>query len=261
MAALGSCPLPATMPAMRPTLPVVLLSLATTLAAQEQKEARFRIGLGLGGGDFDYETDGSNLDDKTSAGLFRLLFEGTSRQGIGGGIRLESSVSDDDMFVSSGFPRTEASNGSMFAHFTYRLDTHRFAMPMRAGFLLNDLTLAEQATDNEINFFSFGPYFELAPEVVLVRGGSTQWSLFGEFGFGFGGTAIDIDGDSRDYNSVTTFGGIELGTRVLLGPIELGLSWVGRWQSMDESDPEGGQVVLPYDANFQGGLISFAVVF
>ena len=70
-----------------------------------------------------------------------------------------------------------------------------------------------------------------------------------------------MQGDPGDYSSVTWFAGLELGTRLLLGPIELGLSYVGRWQSMDESDPEGGFVVLPYDSNFQGLLFGFAVVF
>lgn len=246
---------------MRAALPAVLLSLTASLAAQEPGEPRFRIGLGLGSGAFDYDTERSNLDDRTDAGMFRLLFEGTSKKGIGGGIRLDSFVSDDDMFVGAGFPATEATGVSVFSHFTYRVQSHRFAMPLRAGLLLDQLTLDEVASDTELTFTSFGPYFEIAPEIVLARGGKTQWSLFGEFGIGFGGTDIDLGDNEPEYDSFTSFSGLELGTRLQLGPIELGLSYVARWKWMDESDPEGGLVVLAYDADFQGVLLGVAVVF
>lgn len=64
------------------------------------------------GGYFDYDTDGSNLDDDTDAGFFRLQFEGTSKRGFGGGLRLESYTSDDDLFAGTGFADSEASNGT-----------------------------------------------------------------------------------------------------------------------------------------------------
>ena len=245
---------------MQYSLPAVFLALASSLLAQE-REPRFRIGLGLAGGDFDYETEGSNLDGETDAGFFRLQFEGTSSRGIGGGLRFESLVTDDDLFDAAGFAASEAHNGTVFGHFTYRLEAHRFAMPIRVGLLLNGLTLEETGSGYETTFGSVGPYFEVAPEVTLVRRGSTRWSLFAEVGVGVGGTAIEVAGDSRDYESATSFAGVELGTRLLLGPIELGLSYVGRWQALDESDPENGFVVLPNEVDFQGLMISFAVVF
>jgi hypothetical protein len=165
------------------------------------------------------------------------------------------------MFVDNGFAATEASNGSLFGHFTYRVEAHRFAMPIRAGLFLNGLVLDEVTGSDEVTYGSFGPYFEIAPEVVLARSGKTQWSLYGELGFGGGVTGIDIEGDANDYESSTGFFGLELGTRLLLNKIELGLAVVGRWQSMDESDPEGNQVVRAYDADYQGVLFSFGVVF
>lgn len=254
----------ATMRAMRTQPSLVLLATllaAAPLAAQDREDARFRIGLGLAGGRFRFDTDGSNLQDRTDAGLFRLSFEATSARGIGGGARLEGFGSDDDLFADSGFTPAEASDGSLFGHFTYRLESHRFAMPLRVGLLFHGLTLTDQTTDAEITYASVGPMFEIAPEFTLVHRGKTTWSLFGEVGVGVGGTAIDVDGDSNNYDSVTSFFGLELGTRVQFGPIELGLSYLGRWQSMDESDPEGGLVVLGYDADFQGLQFGFAVVF
>jgi hypothetical protein len=250
---------------MRPALPLAFLALASASLAQDEPTAkpRFRIGAGIAGGNFDFDTEGSALSDDTEALLLRLSFEGTGRRGIGGGIRFESLGTDDDLFQGTGFPRSEAAMGSAFAHFTYRFEEHRFAMPLRAGLLWNALVLEENVTNDQVEYLSVGPYFELAPEVTLARSGRTSWSLYGELGFGFGGTWIEIERDPRDYESVTFFGGIELGTRLLLNKIELGLAYVGRWQSMDESDPEGfpPQIALGYDAAFHGLLFTFGVVF
>ena len=236
-------------------------SLLAPLVAQDRDEPRFRIGVGLSGGSFDFETEGSNLEDSESAGMFRLQFEGTSSRGFGGGLRLESLATDDDFFVDAGFAATEVGNGSLFGHFTSRVEAHRFAMPIRAGLLLNGLVLDEVSSNDEVTYGSFGPYFEIAPEVVLARSGKTQWSLYGEVGFGGGVTFIDIEGDANEYESSTGFFGLEFGTRLLLNKIELGLAVVSRWQSMDESEPEGSQVVRAYDADYHGLMFTFGVVF
>ena len=246
---------------MRILLPTLLLGLAAPLLAQEPESPRFRIAAGLAGGYFDYDTDGSNLDGDTDAGFFRLQFEGTSKSGFGGGLRLESYGSDDDLFVDQGFTASEASNGNLFAHFTYRFEQHRFAMPVRIGLMLNGLTLEEQGTGNESTYGSAGPYFELAPEITLARRGAVSWSLYGEFGVGVGGTVAEFDGDNNNYDSATAFLGLELGTRLQLSAFELGIAYVGRWQSMDESDDENGLVALGYDAQFQGLLVTVGVVF
>ena len=246
---------------MRILLPTLLLCLAAPLAAQEREAPRFRIAMGLAGGNFDFDTDGSNLDGDTDAGLFRLQFEGTSRSGFGGGLRLESYASDDDLFVDNGFAASEAAVGTLFAHFTYRFEQHRFAMPVRIGLMLNGLTLTEKATDDESTYGSVGPYLELAPELTLARSGAVRWSVYGEAGIGVGGTVAEFDGDSNNYESATGFFGLEFGTRLQLSAFELGLAYIGRWQSMDESDPENGLVAFGYDAQFQGLMLTLGVVF
>lgn len=246
---------------MRILLPTLLLCLTAPLAAQEPESPRFRIAAGLGGGYFDYDTDGSTLSGDTDAGFFRLQFEGTTRSGFGGGLRLESYTSDDDLFVDEGFTASEARNGNLFAHFTYRFEQHRFAMPVRIGLMLNGLTLEEQGTGNESTYGSAGPYFELAPEITIARRGAVSWSLYGEFGVGVGGTVAEFDGDSNEYDSASAFLGLELGTRLQLSAFEIGIAYLGRWQSMDESDDENGLVALGYDAQFQGLLVTVGVVF
>lgn len=241
-------------------------------ARREREEPRFRVAMGLAGGEFEFDTERSLLDGETDAGLFRLQFEGVSRRGIGGGVRFESLGTDDDLFNNAGFAPTEAWNGTVFGHFTYRFEQHRFIMPMRAGLMSNFVGLDEQGfgSGEDVAYWSFGPYFEFAPEVILARSGRTRsgapglsWSLYGEFGFGFGGTYIDVDNDFREYESVTFFSGLEVGTRLTLGAIELGVAYLGRFQTMDESDPEGfpSLVAFGYDADFQGLLLTFGVRF
>jgi len=240
---------------------LTLLLISPAVFAQDRGRMYFHGSIGLAGGDFSFENDPRTLDDDTDAGLFQLEFEATSRRGFGGGIRFESVVSDDDLFVRNGAPANEARMGTLFAHFTYRFEEHRFAMPVRVGVIVNALTFEENATGLETQYASVGPYFEVEPEVTLIRRGPFRWSLYGQFGAGIGGTAIEIDNDFRDYDSATAFIGLELGTRFRVGPGELGIGYIGRFQSMDESDLEAGQFVFAHDSSFNGLLVTFGVTF
>lgn len=136
-------------------------------------------------------------------------------------------------------------------------------MPVRIGLMLNGLVLTENATDNESTFGSIGPYFEVAPEFTIAGRRNVQWSLYSELGVGVGGTAIEFDGDSNDYNSATAFFGLELaGTRLRLANFEhWGSPTSAVGSLMDQSDEENGQVALGYDAQFQGLTPSLGVVF
>lgn len=249
---------------MRTFLPLLLIVLpvvAHDLSAQNREHPYFRGSVGFAGGQFGFETDDRFLDDDTDAGLLQLEFEATSPRGFGGGVRFEALASDNDLFVANGVMANRARNGTLFAHATYRIEEHRFEMPIRFGLLLNNLALEEDATGLEVNYASLGPYFEVEPQVTLIRRGGFRWSLYGQLGVGAAVTAIDIDNDFRDYTSSTGFLGVELGTKFRAGPAEIGFAYVGRFQSMDESDVESGQVAVGYDADFNGLLLTFGVVF
>ncbi|MBL8734775.1 MAG: hypothetical protein JNN13_20530 [Planctomycetes bacterium] len=240
-------------------LPITLLA-AAPLAAQDEGP-RFRIGLAFGGGTFDYETDGSLLDGDTSGGLFRLEFEGHGESGLGGGLRLEGVASDDDLFTNAGFTPREARESSLFGFFSWRHTQHRFAMPVRLGLLFDGLVLEDKPTGEETTFDSVGPYFEIEPQVTLSHGDGVDWSLYGQLGFGAGFSTTEIEGDPREFESSTGFFGLEFGTRLQIASVELGLAYVGRFRSYEESDIEGGDFIFANDSSFSGLLFSFAVIF
>lgn len=245
---------------MRVTLLAVLL-LATSLAAQDTKsEPRFRIGVALAAGDVDFNQDDGGLDDDTDAGFFRLQFEYIGQNRIGGGLRVESYASDDDL-GGTGPSGSEANNSAVFGHFTYRLGGDRFEMPLRAGLFADRLTLEQNISNTEVEVSSFGPYFEVAPELTLIHVGPTRWTVYGELGAGWTITEIDADSTTQDFDSESLFYGVELGTRVRLGMFEAGLGLLARFQATDDSDPEGGFFVPSFDASFQGVLLSLALRF
>lgn len=239
-------------------LPIAAL-LTLPLAAQDDSAARWRIALGLGAGTLDYKDGGQPDTYSEDGGAFRLGFEGTSRRGFGGGVRFER-------FAATGYDvpafgtTFDLSIGSLFGHFTYRVEQQRFAMPIRVGFLANSASLE---STNELTAATAGVMVEIAPEVTLVTAQSASWTLYGEFNLGTGVTVVELDANDEQWDSTTNFTGAEIGTRVYIGPCELSLAYVGRWQSMDQTDPGdlSGTVLTGYDADFNGVMFGFAVVF
>lgn len=241
---------------------LALLALACPLAAQGGPlSPNFRVDLSFGGGSAEHRTDGSGLDGDTDARFFRIQFEGFSDSGLGGGVRIEGRQSDDDLFTDAGATPAESTTSSLFGHFSLLIADGDFRMPMRIGLLLHGHALRDTTTDEEVTFTSAGPQFELAPEVFLTNAPAVKWSLYSEIGFAIAATTAEIDGDSNEYDSSSWMYGFELGTRVYLSHFELGLAYVSRGQTMDESDPEDGSVIFGYDASFDGLLFTIGAVF
>lgn len=241
---------------------LAMLALACPLTAQVGPLLPdFRVDLSFGGGSAEHHTDGSGLDGDTDAGFFRIQFEGFSDSGLGGGVRIEGWQSDDDLFTDAGEDPTEATTSSLFGHFSYLLEDHRFRMPMRVGLLLHGHTLRDTTTDDEATFTSVGPQFELGPEVFLSNAPNVKWSLYSEFGLAVAATTVEIDGDADEYDSSSWMYGFEFGSRLYLSHFELGLAYVSRGQTMDESDPEDDTVIFGYDARFDGLLFTIGAVF
>ena len=244
-----------------------LAALLLSATAAVSQEAQLRGSLGWAGGSLRLDSDAPGLDDRADAELFQAHFEATSSRGFGGGLRYERFSSDgvDGLYrdpLDPSDPGVKASNEAFQAHFTYLMRQHRFEMAVRAGLMQSKLVLDDPiAADPEIDFTSFGPFFEVEPEVTLVRRGRSRWSVYGKFGFAFAPTSIDADNDPRDYVSESTFLNLELGTRYRAGPVELGLAFLGRYQSMDQSSVTGGQFVYGFESGFHGLLLSAGVRF
>ncbi|MFT4512853.1 MAG: hypothetical protein ACI91B_001553 [Planctomycetota bacterium] len=239
-------------------LPLLLLS--AQLVAQ--RPLRFQGGFGVAGGTYNFDSDLSGFEDNATAGLLLAEFEVTNKKGLGGGFRYEYSITENNeglfRYPNTAFDEgTQARSSTFLAHATYLIEQHRFRMPVRVGLLVSGLTLDDDgATNPETTYVSVGPFFEIEPEITLVHAGALEWSLYAQLGFGFAGTSIEIDGDSRDYEATTGFGMIEAGTRLHVGPTSFGIAFIGRYQSMDRSDIESGSFIHGYDSNFQGVLIS-----
>lgn len=251
-----------------PALPLLVLSASVLAGAlSAQRRPHFHGSLGFAGGRYAFDSDQSGFDDDANAGLLQARFEATSSRGFGGGIRYEylRTENDEGLFRDPGnaFDRgTEARSGTFQAHFTYRYQQHRFAMPVRIGVLVNGLVLDDEgATNPESTFVSVGPFFEVEPELTLLRSGPLRWSIYGLMGLSGAATGIDLDGDFRDYTSSSGFFMVEAGTRLRIGPGFVGLAFIGRYQSMDRSDLEGNNFIFGYDSEFEGILLSAGVSF
>ena len=244
-----------------------VLFLAPSLVSQEEwyddgkYRPRFEVQFALAGGQFEHHTEGSNLRDDSDGGLFRFRFEGLTSKNVGGGFRFEAIGSDDDLFVEQGFAASEARSWTGYGHFTYRVEMGRFQMPARIGILYNYYKLSEVVSDVDITYSSVGPYFELAPEIFVFDRRNFAWSFYGEFGGGFAVTWIDIANNPDHFYSSTLMTGFEAGTQFRAGPVQFGFAFCGRWQWMAESETENGFVVLGYDSEFTGFLISGSAVF
>ncbi len=79
--------------------------------------------------------------------------------------------------------------------------------------------------------------------------------------FGVGGTSIEVDGGFRDYESATGFGMVEAGTRLRIGRAQVGIAFIGRYQSMDRSELEGNSFIFGYDSEFEGVLFTAGFCF
>ncbi len=254
-------PLVRALPLRRSLLSLLLLS---PLVAQESAAdaARMHVALSLASGTFEHRTADSDLDDRTRAALFRLAGEYVGSAGFGGGLRLESMVSDDDLFEGkAGANPVEASDGTVYVHGTYRFASGPLDLPVRLGVTIGDYRLTDQVTDRETDYQSAGVYFEAAPEWTVLANESLRWSVFAEAGVGIAATNIDPEGDARDYDATTARYGFEVGTRVTFGRYEVALSGIGRWQHMGESDDNGGFAIAGYDSEFVGISASFGVTF
>jgi hypothetical protein len=223
---------------------------------------RVSIDFALGAGEFEHSTVGSGtLSDSTSAGYFRLGCELMTANQWGGGLRLEGTGSDDDLFESAGALAQEATDASLFAHFTGRFGGDGVRLPLRVGLFVRNYGIEEQSTGVEVSWFSIGPYLELEPDVPLIHGEEVRLSLRGRLGLGFGATVVETEPATEDYDSAMIAADLGVGVNLEFEHWELGIGYLFRSFDVAESDAVAGTVIREIDVEFQGLVASFAVRF
>lgn len=265
----GQQPYNSTTPIQQPTTPPASETpreRAPELRQEPARESRgtdFRLDVAFGAGNFKHATDGQPLlDDDTTAGYFRLGFEFVTECGWGGGIRLEGIGTDDDLFVDSGGSASEATDGELLLHATYKLDAGRVQMPIRGGLFFRGYGFEEKATGDRVDWMGAGLKIEIEPDFALLHGDTARWSLYGRLGLGAGGAAVEDDPKIIG-SADTTMGAVdlELGTRLRFQHLDVGLGWLLRAANWAESDPVGAVVYREIDTRFSGIELSLAARF
>jgi hypothetical protein len=224
---------------------------------------RVRIDLEVGGGNLKHNTHGApTLQDNTDAGYFRLGGELIGHSNVGGGIRLQGIGSSDDLFVDSGGPRSQASDGEVFFHGTGLFESSGFEMPVRFGLYLRGYEIEDKTTNDKLNYGSAGIRLEVAPDLAIAGGDSVRWSIGGMFAVEFGNATVTDDpkviGDAHSHMHGFDVG---IGTKLLVHPFEFGVGWLYRRMDVAQSDTVGGSFYRAIDTEFSGLVLSMAVRF
>lgn len=215
----------------------------------------------VAGGSFEHDIDNpaGSVNDDTGSSFVGLMVEGSSRAGFGGGISMEMTVTNDDLFRSSGAP-ARAVVFEFAPFFLYRVaPSHRFTMPVRVGPWLNTLLLDDQNSSDTTHWTSIGGRVEVEPEVVLAASRGFEFSLFSEVSLaaGFTNVSVDTNALNEDYDSSSSAFGFEIGPRFRWSHFLASVSFLHRQLSIDQSDPTNGTFVFGVDDSFDGLAVSF----
>lgn len=253
------------------TLPL----LAAALAAQQQdppatqdtqpaaahEHLQVRVGLALGAGKFEHTTSGSaGNSGKTDAGYLRFDLEFLGDNDFGGGLTLEGTHTDDDLFDAAGI-RSRADDAELFLHGTGMFRGEHIEAPVRFGLFIRDYTTDDLTTDASVDWRTVGLRLETTPAFTLVDGGGVRWSLDGRFGFAIG--RAQVSSDPATFKADSSMAGLDLGigTHLRLRPVEFGVDYLYRSVAFDQSEHVNGLAYARADGTFTGLLLSMAVRF
>lgn len=210
----------------------------------------------------EHKTNGTNLDDKTSAGYFALGAEAMFTEKIGGGVRLEGAASDDDMFQDLG-PATvgEATDGELFLHGTARFGEEQSPLPLRFGLFFRGYTLQDNADGDELSWSSFGPRLEFAPDIQLVQSEAFRWSLPLRFGLGLGVSTVETSPSTEEWDTTMTQYDLGLATRFQFSKVFFDVGYLLRHANYRESDETANVTILEADTTFSGLVFSLGAKF
>ena len=236
--------------------------LLTSCSTTEREHTRIRADAAFGGGKLKHSTNGSALDDSATAAYFAFGAEVIGRQNLGGGVRFQTVTSDDDLFLGGGAGTpAQAFDSELFLHGTGVLGTEDNSFPIRFGLFFRNYTLEAQPTGNDINWSSFGPRVEVAPDITLATTNALRWSLTSVLGFGAGVTTIDTSPATQEWDTTMVQADLALGTRLQLESLRLDLGWMWRGSRYDESDVTASTTGLEADSTFSGFTFGLGATF
>ena len=218
--------------------------------------------VAFGGGSMKHETKGTDLDDKTDAGYFALGGEVMFTERVGGGMRLEGAASDDDMFADvPGADASEVGDGELFFHGTVGFGEQPQEMPLRFGLFFRGYSLEENVTSDQVNWSSFGPRLEFAPDIELIENDGFRWSLPCRLGVGIGVTTVSTDPETEDWDTTMTQYDVGIATRFAFSKVWFDVGYLNRHANYSESDETAGLTILEADTTFSGLVVTFGVKF
>jgi hypothetical protein len=170
--------------------------------------------------------------------------------------------SDDDLFFDTGGIRSRGTDSSMFLFGTGQFgDGVETRVPLRMGLLARNLAHKDLASDLSTKWQAVGLGVEVEPDFALAHDGPVRWSLYGRFGFAFALATVSTDPATFDADSKMRSVDACVGTRLQFGAGELGVGWLYRTVSFDESTAVTGSRFAAVDAHFSGLFATFALRF
>jgi hypothetical protein len=240
----------------------MILCSATFLSACATDAHGSNAYLAVGGGTMKHKTEGSDLDDKTTASYFALGGELMFTERFGAGLRMEGSASDDDLFsdvVPGG--ASQVTDGDLFLHGTVGFGEKPSEMPLRVGFFFRGYSLEENASSAEIDWSSFGPRVEFAPEIKLIEREGFRWSLPCRVGVGVGLTVVDTDPATEDWDTSMIQYDIGVSSRLRFSKVFADIGYLLRQSNYNESDVVGGAFIRGMESTFSGLILTVGVKF
>jgi hypothetical protein len=220
--------------------------------------SRSTAGVAFGAGRYEVRLRNSASDD-TSAGLFEAAFESVAPSHYGGGVRIRGIASDDDLDddPSDSTPgAVQASDGEWFFHGTLDGGEGIQRLPIRLGVSLRQFELEDTGTSGTIEWTSWGPRMEFAPELPLSEWDSGALSVCGILGMGYGRTRINVTGAPDDWDTEAMFFDAGFGIRGNAHGMVLDLGYRYLGSDYEQSDVSSGGAVRETDVAFSGVVFS-----
>ncbi len=247
-------------------LPAMLSPAALIVALPGCKTGHFTGSVGRASGDYTFEIPDSGLKDDTGAELTQYVFEGYGEKSkMGGGVAIEMTNVDDDLFADKGFYPAESGLADIYGYGLTMIRTENdiFRMPIRYGLYYNTFNLEDPS--GEIKWSTIGPRFSLEPTIPIDLSENVELNFFAEGNIGFGATMVDVDigGVSDDETSTSYSLGFEIGTKVVVHDFFAGVSYIYRFTHVSETDIDESSTfqVAETEVDFSGVALKLGARF